>query len=286
MNTEATTHYYDSADGLRLFYRDYAPGRPGVPVICLPGLTRNSRDFEDLALRLSNQRRVITPDLRGRGFSAWDPNWKNYHPVTYVADVWALLDTLGIDRVAVIGTSLGGLIAMAMAFQDRGRLAGVIMNDIGPEIAPEGLARIASYTGKLPPVHNWAEAAAQTREVYGQSLPDIGDEEWARLARRGYRANDDGVPLLDMDPDIGTAIREAGAQSGDPWQLFDALAATPTLVLHGVLSDILSPGILSRMHARMPGLQSVEVPNRGHVPLLDEPECLAAIDAFMGGLPE
>lgn len=285
MKPDQTTGYYAGHDGLQLFYRDFEPGRPGTPVICLPGLTRNSRDFEKLAVHLAKRRRVVTPDLRGRGFSAWDPEWRNYHPGTYVSDVWALLDSLAIGRVAVIGTSLGGLIAMLMAFQGRERLAGVIMNDIGPEIAPEGLARVMAYTGNLPPVSNWDEAITQTREVYGQSLPDLDAAGWEEVARRGYRANADGVPALDMDPNIGTAIREAGAVGGDPWLLFDALADTPTLVLHGALSDILSLEILARMHARKPDLQSVEIPNRGHVPLLDEPESLSAIDRFIDSLP-
>ena len=143
MNRPETARYYRSSDGLRLFYHYFAPDRPGTPVICLPGLTRNSRDFDELAARLAATRRVLTPDLRGRGFSDHDPEWRNYHPGTYVKDVWTLLDELGIDAAIVIGTSLGGLIAMAMAAQDASRLAGVVMNDIGPEVGAEGLQQQA-----------------------------------------------------------------------------------------------------------------------------------------------
>jgi pimeloyl-ACP methyl ester carboxylesterase len=273
--------YYQSDDGLRLHYRDYAPDRDSTPVLCLPGLTRNCRDFEDLAPHLAERRRVLAPDLRGRGLSEYDPEWRHYHPGTYVGDVIRLLDTAGIERVVLIGTSLGGLIAMALAARDRGRLAAVVMNDVGPEIAPEGLARIQAYTGKLPPVSSWAEAAAQAKAVYGKWLPGLGDADWERLARRGFREGAGGAPELDMDPNIGRAVREVGPQTGDPWALFDALGDLPVLVLRGAMSDILSRDILERMHARKPDLESVEVANRGHVPLLDEPDALEAIDRFL-----
>lgn len=276
--------FYESEDGLTLFYRDYAPERSGTPVLCLPGLTRNSRDFEDLAAHLSSVRRVLTPDLRGRGFSAHDPEWRNYRPGTYVTDVWRLLDELDIKKTIVIGTSLGGLVAMVMAVQNPERLAGVVLNDIGPEVAPAGLARISAYTGRLPPVRDWSEAVSQTREIYGEWWPGLTDEQWMKMARRAYREDADGVPRLDMDLAIGTAIREIGAQSRDAWQAFDALHGTPTLVLRGERSDILSEEILHRMRRRKPDLSTVTVADRGHVPLLDEPECVAAIDQFVGGL--
>jgi pimeloyl-ACP methyl ester carboxylesterase len=284
MNDVDTTRYYCSHDGLRLFYHDFAPKRTGTPVICLPGLTRNSRDFDELAAHLSAMRRVLTPDLRGRGFSDHDPEWRNYHPGTYVKDVWTLLDLLDIEEVIVIGTSLGGLIAMGMASQNAGRLAGVVMNDIGPEVAAEGLARIQAYTGKLPPVANWDEARAQTRQIYGAWLPGLSDAEWDKMTWRAYRAGADGVPVQDIDRNIGRAVREVGPQVGDPWTLFDALRDTPTLLLHGVLSDILSPEIIRKMRARKPDLQVVDVADRGHVPLLNETECIDAIDAFIAEL--
>ncbi|MGH8194551.1 MAG: alpha/beta fold hydrolase [Woeseiaceae bacterium] len=279
-----TGRFYESGDGLKLFYRDYASGRNGTPVLCLPGLTRNSRDFEDIAVHLCATRRVVTPDLRGRGFSAHDPEWRNYHPGTYVKDVRRLLDELGIDRTIVIGTSLGGLIAMVMAKLDAARLAGVVLNDIGPEVAPAGLARIGAYAGRLPPVRSWSEAVSQTREIYGEWWPGLSDGQWIKMAWRAYREGADGVPRLDIDPGIGTAIRAVGAPSGDPWQAFDALHNTPTLVLRGERSDVLSEDILQRMRQRKPDLMTVTVANRGHVPLLDEPECIAAIDQFVGGL--
>jgi len=281
MTQAENASFYTSSDGLKLYYRDFGAENPGTPVICLPGLTRNSRDFEDLANYLSDRRRVITTDLRGRGFSDFDPNWQNYHPLTYVNDVWTLLDHLGIDKVIVVGTSLGGLCSMVMSATRPERMAGVIMNDIGPEINPAGIARVQEYTGRLAPVSSWDEAIEQTRVIYGDWLPGLSDEDWKKMAWRAYREGKDGVPRLDMDPNIGEAVRKVGPQKGDPWELFDSFGDMPVMVLWGVLSDILTKDIVDRMVARKPDLQVVAIPDRGHVPLLNEPECLAAIDGFL-----
>jgi pimeloyl-ACP methyl ester carboxylesterase len=275
------SHFFESADGLQLYYRDFGSDNTGTPVICLPGLTRNSRDFEDLATYISDRRRVITPDLRGRGFSDHDPDWRNYHPLTYVKDTWTLLDTLGIEQVIVVGTSLGALIAMAMSAQHPDRISGVVMNDIGPEINPAGLARVQKYAGRVPPVTSWEEAAAQARELYGQWLPGLSDADWQKMAWRGYRENAEGIPELDIDSNIGEAVRQVGPQKGDPWALFDTLKDTPVQLLWGLISDILTEDIVNKMKARKEDLEIIPVPDRGHVPLLDEPECLTAIDSFL-----
>lgn len=284
MSTATSGHYYQSSDGLNIFYRDYGGQNDGTPIICLPGLTRNSRDFDALANYLSNRRRVITVDFRGRGFSDYDPTWQNYHPLTYVADTWNLLDLLHIKTVIIVGTSLGGLCAMAMAAQQGERIAGVVMNDIGPEINPAGIARISEYTGRAAPVTSWAEAAQQTKDIYGEWLPGLSDDDFMRLARRGFREIDDDIPRLDMDVNIGRAVREIGPQKGDPWELFAALQNVPVTLLWGVLSDILTEDIIEKMKAAKPDIQVAPVAARGHVPLLDEPESLAAIDAFIGNV--
>ncbi|MFK8014971.1 MAG: alpha/beta fold hydrolase [Gammaproteobacteria bacterium] len=273
--------YYQSSDDLRLFYRDVGAGHTATPVLCLPGLTRNSRDFEDLAAYIAHSRRVVCPDFRGRGFSEHDSDWRNYHPHTYVNDIWRLLDHLGIERTIVVGTSLGGLCAVTMAGAHPERLAGVVMNDIGPEINPAGIARIQSYTGTQEDVASWDEAIAQAREAYEFGLPGLSDEFWARFVRRSYRENADGTPKLDMDPGIGTAVRKLGPVMADPWQLFDALADIPVTIIRGMLSDILTTDITDKMQARLPHIHVVHVPNRGHVPLLDEPESLTAIDNLL-----
>lgn len=284
--TDMTERWFDSADGLRLYYRDYAAESPGrLPVLCLPGLTRNSRDFEHVALRLRRDRRVLCADLRGRGRSQHDPHWQNYHPGTYLGDIARLLDHAGVDRCVFFGTSLGGILTMLTAATAPQRVAAAILNDIGPEVDPVGLARIASYVGRFPPANTWSEAVTLVRATYEFALPGLTDEQWLDYARRSY-TDVDGTPRLDMDPMIGEAVRSAPAAAApDLWPVFRTLGPVPTLVLRGAASDILSRATLDRMQAEKPDLFRVEVPNRGHVPLLDEPEAVAAIDAFLDRLP-
>jgi pimeloyl-ACP methyl ester carboxylesterase len=282
MNDTASDYFYDSADGLRLYCRVYAARRPGgLAVLCLPGLTRNSRDFVALAEHLSEQHDVFTADLRGRGRSVWDQDPTRYHLATYVTDAWSLLDSHQVSRVMVVGTSLGALMGMAMAATQPDRIAGVVLNDAGPEIDPAGLRRIAGYAGKLPPVSSWTEAAAQAKSVYGPALPGLTDAEWLEYARRGYRENAAGVPVPDMDPKIGDAFKNAPTAPTDLWPLYAQIKGVPMLVIRGALSDLLSAATVERMAREKPDLQHVTVANRGHTPLLNEPECLAAIDAFV-----
>lgn len=279
--SEFDERYIKSGDELRLYYRRYPGNTAGVPVVCLHGITRNCRDFEDLAPHLSGRHTVITPDLRGRGRSARDPEWRNYQPRTYVGDVLRLLDELHIGRAALLGTSLGGLVSMILAAEHSERVAGVVLNDIGPEIGPVGLARISGYIGRVPAVANWDEAYRQVREIYELAWPGLAEDTWRRIARRGYRENDEGAPVLDMDPKIGDAAREVGTGLADPWALFRDAGKRPMLVLQGELSDILTDDIIGRMQQANPDLRHVSVANRGHVPLLDEPDSLAAIDEFL-----
>lgn len=276
-----SSNYYASDDGLQLHYRDIGVDNGEFVILCIPGLTRNSRDFDEFASRFAQKNRVICVDLRGRALSDYDANWKNYHPLTYAKDVWTLLDKLSIEKVVIMGTSLGGLISMVMSFQNNKRIVGVILNDIGPEIEHKGLERIKKYAGLLPPVKTWEEAGKQSKEVYGPWLKGIDDSQWIKLAKRAYKENERKHPVLDMDVNISTAIKELGPQKGDPWQLFDSLKKTETLVLRGELSDILSDEILAKMHNRNPNLKSAIIPDRGHVPLLDEETSVAAVDEFL-----
>ncbi len=284
--TAWTDRYFMSADGLRLYYRDYPAAEPGrLPVLCLPGLTRNCRDFEGSALRIQRTRRVLSPDLRGRGRSQYDPNYLNYHPGTYVGDLARLLADAGVDRVILLGTSLGGILSMLIAAGTPQVPAGAILNDVGPEVAPEGLQRIASYVGKHPPVRTWQEAAEQMRAMYGVAMPDAGDADWMAFARRSY-SEVDGVPVLDVDRGVGEAVRAAPAGAApDLWPLYAALKPMPTLAIRGELSDVLSVATFDRMQREKPDLRRLTVARRGHPPLLDEPECVAAIDEFLAGLP-
>ena len=238
-------------------------------VLCLPGLTRNSKDFEDLAPHLSPRYRVICPDLRGRGLSAPDPVWQNYHPGTYLADLAGLLAGLGVQRLAVIGTSLGGVLAMLLSTFLPGVIAGLVLNDIGPEIDPVGAARIKAYAGRLPPVRNWDEAVAQLRVAFGAAWPGLSDDTWARLARRSYREDATGTPILECDSKVGEALRAVPAATGDLWPLWAQLGTLPVLAIRGALSDILSASTFARMQHEKPDLIPLTVAARGHVPLLD-----------------
>lgn len=280
--------YFESEDGLRLHYRDYRPhggDDDQPPVFCLPGLTRNCRDFETIASHLSRDpspgRRVISPDFRGRGLSDYDPEWRNYHPLTYVRDTERLARELGLERIVCLGTSLGGLVSMTLNQRRPQLVDRVILNDVGPEIAPEGLARIMGYAGKTPDIRSWEDAVALSKANYGVAYPDLTDEEWLAYARTGYREDAHGVPHLDCDPKIGDALREVGGELADPWVLFAGLAETPTLLIHGVLSDILTEEIVAKMRAAKPDLEVVPVPNRGHAPMLNESASVAGIDAFL-----
>ena len=276
---------YHVSAGLSLYARLYEQAGIEAPaVLCLPGLTRNSRDFEELAPHLARRYRVFCPDLRGRGYSERDPSCQNYQPATYLADLLALLDTLAVPRVAIIGTSLGGLLAMMLAANRQEMVAGIVLNDIGPEIDPAGLARIRGYAGQLPAVRTWAEAALQLRSVYGHEWPGLDDAAWLRLARRSYRESASGNPVLDCDPGVGIALRAAPAQPADLWPLWAILGPVPVLAIRGELSDILSTATFERMQREKADLVRQTVARRGHVPLLDEPDCLPAIDAFLARL--
>ncbi len=283
----STERYYSSADGLQLFYRDFAPlaASARLPVLCLPGLTRNSRDFTHVAERIRRDRRVLCADLRGRGRSQHDPVWQNYHPGTYLTDIGLLLQDAGIARCVLLGTSLGGILSMLLTAMNPGLVAGVILNDVGPEVAPEGLARIASYVGRAAPPATWDEAVATVRATYELAMPGLSHEQWLAYARRSY-SDVDGKPRLDMDPMIGEAVRSAPAAAApDLWGLYAVLQPVPTLALRGATSDILSTATFARMQREKPDLVRIEVPDRGHTPQLDEPASVAAIDAFLARTP-
>ena len=279
---------YRSRDGLQLYYRDYPGDSKKVPVLCLHGLTRNCRDFEALALRITPGRRVITPDFRGRGRSQYDSMWMNYHPMTYVDDMWSLLREIGVDRVIAIGTSLGGLVAMLMGAVRAQTFAGVVLNDIGPEIDPVGAARIRSYAGRFPPPRSWDDAIEQMKVAFGAALPEFTEQQWREFVRLSYSEDSTGSPRLDADPRIGDAVRTIqpppGASQG-MWLAFNSLRNTPTLAIRGALSDLLSVQVFDRMQREHPNLRGVTIENRGHVPQLDEPQSRAALEQFLASLP-
>jgi pimeloyl-ACP methyl ester carboxylesterase len=248
------------------------------PVLCIPGLTRNARDFTDVASILAADRLVVAVDLPGRGRSDADPTARSYTLDVYLSEVLRLCDALDLTRVALMGTSLGGLVAMHVGAAAPERIAGIVLNDIGPQLAPEGVARISSYAGKMGPVTTWAEAAEQTRAVTESQTPGLTEEEWLDEAHRRYRQEADGRIVADYDP----GIVNGPPSSEDPWSVFDRLGDLPLLLLRGEFSDLLAPDTVSAMQALHPTMRAVEIPNRGHAPILNEPEALAAIAAFLG----
>jgi pimeloyl-ACP methyl ester carboxylesterase len=277
-----TDTFWTSPDGLRLYTRVYESEAAGAAtVLCLHGLTRNSRDFEDLAPHLQTRYRVIVPDLRGRGLSARDANPQNYQPAIYVQDILALLDGVDAAQVTVIGTSLGGLLAMMLGVGHRSRISGMVLNDIGPEADPVGIERIKGYAGRLPPPKDWSDAIAQTRTMFGDAWPNLSEQRWSTIVRRGFREDASGALHVDADPMIGEMLRAAPAATANLWPFWNVLRGIPMLAIRGERSDILSAATFARMKAENPDLMQLEVAQRGHVPLLDEPECIAAIDDFL-----
>ncbi|RZJ03119.1 MAG: alpha/beta hydrolase [Brevundimonas sp.] len=282
---------WTSPDGLSLYARDYAPanGEAKLPVIAIHGLTRNSADFDHIApLIAESGRRVLAVDVRGRGRSdpAKDP--MTYQPVHYAHDVLALLKQAGIERAVFLGTSMGGLITMALAAIRSKVIAAAILNDVGPEVSPVGLGRIMSYSGQPVDTPDWAAAAAWSRKINAVALPHYTDDQWDAFARRVFREDDGGVPVLNYDPDIAVPIKAAGAKALVPnlWPMFTRLTrGRQVLLVRGATSDLLSEEIAAKMRKRAPKMDYVEVPGVGHAPMLDEAAAKAAIFPFLAECP-
>lgn len=274
---------WESGDGLRLHYRDYAGRGDRPPILCLPGLTRNARDFEGVAERLAVDWRLIAVDLRGRGGSARAPDPASYAPPVYVDDVERLIAALGLERFILFGTSLGGLIAMLLAWRDPGRIAGALLNDVGPELDPAGLERIRSYIGRPQSWSDWDEAARRLADAHGHVYPDWPAERWPVQARRLCREQADGSIRFDYDMRIAEPILAAGADAPtfDLWPALRALRGIPTLLVRGALSDLLSEEVAERMAEEVDTLETATVPRVGHAPTLEEPEAVAAIDRLL-----
>lgn len=270
-------------DGLRLHYRDYPGGDDGrPPILCLPGLTRNARDFEALAERLSPAWRVIAVEFRGRGESAYSRNPTSYVPLIYALDLQALIRELELSAFVPVGTSLGGLIIMLIAEAERDKIKGVVLNDVGPELEAAGIARIRAYVGRSGGWPTWLHAARALSEIQRQAYPDYGIEDWLRMAKRVYRLTAQGRIVVDYDKGIAEPMRAASDQPAvDLWPGLKALAAAPALVLRGELSDVLAATTAERMLAALPNAELITIQRVGHAPTLDEPVALAAIDGLL-----
>jgi pimeloyl-ACP methyl ester carboxylesterase len=274
---------FTAGDGLSLFVRDWGdPAGRAVPVLCLPGLTRNSQDFNTLASRLA-PRRVICPDMRGRGRSGYARDWQTYNPAIYLDDIRHLLAALGVHRVVVVGVSLGGLLGLAIGAVFPTVLAGLIINDVGPDIGAKGASRILDYISRDRPQPDWPSAVAHLRTA----LPDLtlaDDEEWLSFTRGTYREGEDGQLHFDWDINLARPIAEPPEPVPDLWPLWRAVRRMPVLAIRGAASDILSAETFARMQAEKPDMVPVTVPGTGHCPTLNEPPVRKAIDDFLNTL--
>lgn len=276
--------YFYVPDGLRLHYRDYPGSDARPPLLCLPGLTRNARDFADLAEHYSPRFRVLALEFRGRGESDWDPVSARYNPLTYAADVLQLLDQLQLPQAIFIGTSLGGLVTMAIASLAPQRIAATILNDVGPELEQLGLDRIQSYVGRDDRFRSWSQAADALAERQRTSFPNYGREDWLAMARRVCREQN-GEIRFDYDMAIADVFQTGGAKPKiDMWPLFGSLSQKPLLIVRGANSELLGAAATEKMRAMAPDARFVEVPGVGHAPMLDEPEAVTAIEDFLGSL--
>ena len=279
-----------SGDGLLLYARDYAgaSGPARLPVICLHGLTRNSKDFEDIAPRLAaNGRRILVPDMRGRGRSESDPRPDRYKPLVYGRDVLDLMDHLGIARAVFIGTSMGGMITLTIAGLRQKAIASAILNDVGPEVGKAGVERILSYAGKSAPIRTWDDAAAYVRRINGAAFPDYDGSGWQVFARRTFR-DEGGQPIFDYDPAIMVPLAKGPPKTRSiiASLLFRRLARScPTLLIRGELSDLMTKEIGDRLMRSAPSMEVSIVPRVGHAPMLTEPEAARVVDDFLARVP-
>ena len=273
--------FWTSRDGLKLYYRDYAGPADRPPLLMLHGLTRNSRDFENVAARYAGHWRVIVPDFRGRGNSEWDAETARYQPPTYAGDVIQLLDEIGVEQAVFLGTSLGGLVTMIVATAAPQKIAGVLLNDIGPELNLVGIDRIKSYVGRPIVFEDWEAAVEELRGRHAEVHPGYDEEHWRAYARRVLRETGRGI---EFDYDMKIAEPFTASNNGvisDAWPYYRAFAGRPVTVLRGETSDLLSDPVAERMASEIPDVEVVTVPGVGHAPDLDEPEAVAAIDRLL-----
>lgn len=278
-----TARRYTAQDGLSLYFRDYGnPGSPNHPVLCLPGLTRNSKDFAALAGRLAADRRVVCPDLRGRGQSDHDPRPANYQPTTYLNDLRHLIALCGLHGLVVIGTSLGGLLAMGLGVAVPTALAGVVLNDVGPDVTPAAANEIFDYVSHDQPQTEFEDAVAAAHRRFAE-FDAWSEDDFRAVAAATYRRGDDGVWHFDWDTRLAEPLRH-GAQTHDLWSLFGGLRDLPVLAVRGARSDLLTEAGFAEMARHHPDLTAVVVEGVGHAPRLTEPAAAAAIDRFLARL--
>jgi len=269
--------FFSASDGLRLHAADYGRHDPAtrdrLPVVCLPGLTRNTRDFDDLARLISNDpkapRRVVSFDYRGRGLSGWDKDPSRYTIVVEAEDVIAGLAALGIEHAIFLGTSRGGLIMHVLSATRPGVMAAGVLNDIGPVIEGAGLAQIKAYLSRMPKPKSWEDAAQILAEVHAKGFPALTDSDWADFARAIY-VEKDGRIVSDYDPALLHGLNGIDFNTPLPtlWPQFEALGSMPLMALRGEHSTLLSSETLIEMKTRVPALETATIPGQGHAPIL------------------
>ena len=276
-------YFFQTTDGLRLFARDYPGPDANAPVLlCLHGLTRKSKDFASLAEALASDFRVVVPEQRGRGLSDYAEDASRYSLLQYVEDTQGLIVELGLQRLSVVGTSMGGLMTFALNALSPGLIERAVINDIGPEIAQEGLDRIKSYVGLAGPFEDWEEATAYVMSITVEIFPDWTDSQWSDFARQCYIERE-GQIVIDYDPRIATplATQSSDTEAETLWSLFESMAPVPSLLVRGELSDLLSPECVARMQKMHPSMEVLSVPNVGHAPMLNEPSVTEVIRRFL-----
>lgn len=285
--TDSYSTFVTAPDGLRLHVRCYGrASAAGTPIVCLPGLARTAADFDVLATALSRDgfrpRRVIALDYRGRGLSQYDHDPANYSLPVELADVLAAVTALETLPAVFIGTSRGGILTMLLAAVRPSAIAGAVLNDIGPVIEPQGLMRIKSYVGKLPQPRTFEEGAEILRRLFHSQFPRLGPGDWLSAARRMFK-DENGQLVTTYDPKLATTLASVDLERPVPtlWKEFDALAHVPVMVIRGANSDILSASTVAQMKARHPALETFEVPDQGHAPLLTEADVISLITKFV-----
>jgi pimeloyl-ACP methyl ester carboxylesterase len=269
---------FETSDGLSLFFEDEGEG---LPLLCLSGLTRDSRDFDYVVPYLKGCR-IIRLDYRGRGKSDWAEDFTSYNIMREAQDAVELLDHLGLEQAAILGTSRGGLIAMGLAATLKTRLLGVALNDIGPELDPKGLEAIMGYLGIKPKAKTLEVAAAARAHVMRDAFPDVAQSRWMEEAAKFFVQTDAGLELS-YDPKLRDAVEAAShAAVPDLWPWFEAIKGLPCAIIRGANSDLLTQECYEEMLTRIPNARGAVVPNRAHVPFLDEAEAIDVLQVWIG----
>ncbi len=283
-----TDRFFWTGDNVRLHYRDY-PGADDRPaLLCVPGLTRNARDFDAFAARFAPRHRVLTASLRGRGESGYARDPLTYVPLTYLQDLSLLLDDAGVSRVVLVGTSLGGLIGMLLGATREARLAGLVLNDVGPEMEAAGLDRVRNQLGRGGNWASWLIAAREVARRQAEIYPGWSLEQWLTHTKHLCRISREGRIVWDYDPEIAAPFQlpnnSGNAGALDLWLALEGMGSLPLLSIRGDRSDILSADGQAMMARRLPGLRTAVVANVGHAPTLEEPESIAALEGFLAAI--